>query len=196
MRTHAWPVRLPEANRRSGALRASLAAPQSTGRPEHSQSVLGAWGSYRLTRLIVPDRRPDRGAALSYACSGMADRSPVSQSFALSFALASDNSLYRFKGTPPARQCARPRPCSEAGRDIIEGIAGTGEGDCQELGGAAGLFADSRATACRTLPGGSPTGAPPSLRRCPAPAGRRSRRYAPAMTAPHERAGPSSSRRA
>jgi hypothetical protein len=73
-------------------LRASLSAPQSTGRPEtrethethetRSQSVLGARGLYRLTRLIVPDRRPDRGAALSYACSGMADRSPVSESLA------------------------------------------------------------------------------------------------------------------
>ena len=36
-----------------------------------------------MTRLVKPDGRPDRGTALCYACSGTADRSPVSESFTL-----------------------------------------------------------------------------------------------------------------
>ena len=47
-------------------------------REHHAEeSICSTWGSYRLTCLIMPDRRPDRGAARCHACSGMPDRSPV-----------------------------------------------------------------------------------------------------------------------
>ncbi len=73
-----------------------------------------------------------------------------------------------FKGTPPARQ-AGPGPAKPGTRGDTRspGRWMTGEWPCRELAGSAGDWPSPGRTACRALPGGSPTGAAPPPVGCP-----------------------------
>jgi hypothetical protein len=96
------------------------------------------------------------------------------------------------------RRASRPAVAGLRGEDASasRGSREAAIGPARSRAGRRG-YSPSGASACRALPGGSPTGAPPPPRRCPAPAGKRvPARYVPTMTASHELAGPSSSRRA
>lgn len=75
------------------------------------ESICSTWGSYRLTRMIMPNRRPDRGSARFHACSGTADQSPVSESLTPvrpSPPFSSEQGRARAGGS--AARAARPGP--------------------------------------------------------------------------------------
>jgi hypothetical protein len=98
--------------------------------------------------------------------------------------MSSTAELRVHRSRAPAAPAVRPRPGSDARTRSHRGSTELAKGSHHEPSGGVGLLADSEAAACRAIPGGSPTGAPPPPRRCPHPQAGGPGRYTPTMTAP------------